>query len=72
MDGGSHANYLNCCFASIAVLTWPFGIHIHSGSSNNSFQRDLREMKNCVMSTLFCFKSPTLLFRFRDLDGCKS
>ena len=41
-------------------------------SSNNSVQRDLGEMKNCAMSTLCCFKSPTLLFLFRDIDGCKS
>ena len=28
-QGYSHVNYLNCCFASIAILTWPFGILIH-------------------------------------------
>ena len=29
LDGGSHVSYLNCCFASITVLTWPFGILVH-------------------------------------------
>ena len=33
MDGGSHVNYLNCCFASIAILTWLF---LHSYAHKNS------------------------------------
>ena len=35
MDGGSHVNYLNCFFASIAVLTWPFGIHTYAHKNYN-------------------------------------
>ena len=74
MDGGSHVNYLNwhttCTHKNSNVI--PALTGDSSGSSNNSVQRDFREMKNCVMSTLCCFKSPTLLFLFRDLDGCKS
>ena len=29
------SNYLNCCFASIAALTWPFGILINTHKNSN-------------------------------------